>query len=91
MHDCIDVFTIVIPSGDITSDPGVREVTSLFTSYPRLHVDIVANSNAWHHTWTMDTCHAENLNFTYEMLRKNTADELWLKCQEDYEEFSPAQ
>jgi hypothetical protein len=39
----------------------------------------------------MDTCYAENLNFTYEMLRKNTADELWLKCQEDYEEFSPAQ
>ena len=91
MHDCIDVFTIVIPSGDITSDPGVREVTSLFTSYPRLHVDIVANSNTWYHTWTMDKCYAENLNFTYEMLRKNTADDLWLKCQEDYEEFSPAQ
>ena len=91
MHDCIDVFSIVIPNGDINSDPGLREVTSLFTSYPRLHVDIVANSNTWYHTWTMDTCYAENLNFTYEMLRKNTADELWLKCQEDYEEFSPAQ
>ena len=91
MHDCIDVFSIVIPSGDITTDPGVREVTSLFTSYPRLHVDIVANSNTWYHTWAMDKCYAENMNFTYEMLRKNTADDLWLKCQEDYEEFSPAQ
>jgi len=91
MHDCIDVFSIVIPRGDITIDPGLREVTSLFTSYPRLHIDIVANSNTWYHTWAMDACYAENLNFTYEMLRKNTADELWLKCQEDYEEFSPAQ
>jgi hypothetical protein len=91
MHDCIDVFSIVIPSGDLTIDPGLSEVTSLFTSYPRLHVDIVANSNTWYHTWAMDDCYAENLNFTYEMLRKNTADELWLKCQEDYEEYSPAQ
>jgi Zinc knuckle len=91
MHDCIDVFSIVIPHGDLMTDPGLREVTSLFTSYPRLHVDIVANSNTWYHTWAMDPCYAENLNFTYEMLRKNTADELWLKCQEDYDEFSPAQ
>ena len=90
-HDCIDVFSIVIPSGDVSVDPGISEVTSLFTSYPRLHVDMVANSNMWYHTWAEASYFSENLTLTCDVLRKNTADELWLKCLEDYEEYSPAQ
>jgi len=90
-HDMIDVFTIVIPKGNVSASPAVAEMTSLFTAYPRLHVDIVANSNTWYHLWATEPYFAENLNYSYELLRKNTDDDLWLKCQEDYEDYSAVQ
>ena len=90
-HDMIDVFTIVIPAGDVTVNPQVSEVVSLFDAYPRLHANIVANSNTWYHLWSNASYLAENMNFSFDMLRKNTEDDLWLKCQEDYEDYAPAQ
>lgn len=90
-HDMIDVFTIVFPKGDVRDSPEVSELVSLFDAYPRLHPAIVANSNTWYHLWASASYLAENMNFSYELLRKNTEDDLWLKCQEDYEEYSPPQ
>jgi len=90
-HDMYDVFTIVIPAGSVTDSPAVSELVSLFDAYPRLHADIIANSNTWYHLWSTATYLAENMNFSYEMLRRNTDDDLWLKCQEDYEEYAPVQ
>lgn len=89
-HDMIDVFTIVIPE-DVTTSPKVTEFVSLFDAYPRLHPDIIANSNTWYHLWSDASYLAENLNWSYEMLRKNTEDGLWLKCQEDYDDYAPPQ
>jgi hypothetical protein len=90
-HDMYDVFTIVIPVGNVTDSAAVGELVSLFDAYPRLHADIIANSNTWYHLWSTAAYLAENMNFSYEMLRRNTDDDLWLKCQEDYEEYAPVQ
>ena len=90
-HDMIDVFTIVIPSGDVTKTGDVLEFVSLFAACPRLHASIIANSNTWCNLWTDAPYIGENLNFSYDMLRKNTDDDLWLKCQEDYDDYAPVQ
>ena len=96
-HDISDVFTIVIPNdlhqtGDLRqSADGSPEAYDLFDDFSRIHVSMVTASNAWYHYWINEPYVKENMSYSYMMLQKNTDENLWQKCLEDYEEYHPIQ
>ena len=90
-HDCIEVFTIVVPE-DVHSSPRVHPTTfDLFSDYATLHPAMIANSNAWYNNWVTDPAIRENLGICFETFRNNTDASLWSKAYEDHEEFAPFQ
>ena len=97
--DTLNVFTIVSPK-DQDKTAAISSATyNLFEDYPVLHPAQVANSNAWCNTWvqTDPQCRSqtspthENLQITYEFIKKNTDTGLIAKAVEEHNEYLPVQ
>ena len=90
-YDIVDTCTIVIPI-DVSKSHQIRaETFDIFTDYPKLHPDIVANSCAFYNLWAAQPYVSENMGLVYNLLQSNTDEALWNKCLEEYEEFEPVQ
>jgi hypothetical protein len=90
-YDIVDTCTIVLPT-DVSSQSQIRDETfDIFTDYPKLHPDIVANSCAFYNLWAVPDYVSENMGLIYNLLQSNTDEGLWNKCLEEYEEFEPVQ
>jgi hypothetical protein len=89
LHDLDDVFQIVMPT-DVHNSPVIsKAIYNLCTEFPQTTGDIVAYSNAWYRKWPSDPTHAENLDYSYRMLKNNTEATLWDKCMETYLQYDP--
>jgi hypothetical protein len=60
----------------------------LFNNFPNLDADMVALSCAWYRKWSKDTYFAENLDYTFRLLKNNTETTLWEKCMEEYTQYA---
>ena len=89
--DIIDVMSIVLPVDVNQTSPLDEEYFDLLQDYQRLHPEIVANSCAWYNMWTADSHIRENMALTFMLLQNNTEGDLWSKCVELYEDYSPVQ
>ena len=90
-YDIFDVMTIVVPV-DVREKVDVeRKQYNLFDDYPQLHAIHVANSCTWYNRWVTNSYISENMALTYTFFQNNTEDELWSKCLELYEEYTPIQ
>ena len=90
-YDIVDTCTIVLPI-DVSKSHQIRDETfDIFTDYPKLHPDIVANSCAFYNLWAAQPYVSENMGLVYNMLQSNTDEALWNKCLEEYEEYEPVQ
>ena len=89
--DMGDVMTIVVPADVKHTMKVERRCYDLFEDYSQLHPEIVANSCAWYNRWVTNPCVKENMVLTHVLLHNNTEPELWHKCMESYEDYSPMQ
>lgn len=90
-YDMYDVFQIVVPV-DVAKSPQIYTKTfDLFEDYPKLNVDMVANSCTWFNTWVEADYIAENMTYSLELIKNNCTDSLWLKQWETHGEFHIAQ
>ena len=89
--DIIDVMSIVLPVDVNQTSLLDEEYFDLLQDYQRLHPEIVANSCAWYNMWTADSYIRENMALTFMLLQNNTEGDLWSKCMELYEDYSPVQ
>ena len=86
-HDMEDVFTIVIPKNVTSSVEILKETYDLFTSFPKLHPKLVANSCAWYNSWAAEDYVGENMKLSFEFFRNNTDEYLFNKTLETYEQY----
>lgn len=89
--DMYDVIHIVIPTDVHRTETLEKGCYNLMVDYPKLHPDIVANSNAWWNTWVKNSYVRENMTLLFLLLQNNTEPDLWAKCMELYEDYAPVQ
>ena len=89
--DMYDVIHIVIPVDVHRTMNLEKGCYNLMVDYPKLHPDIVANSNAWWNTWVRNSYVRENMVLLFLLLQNNTEPDLWAKCMELYEDYAPVQ
>ena len=89
--DMLDVCEIVIPRNPSRSPDLDTLRFDLLNDYPKLTVDLVANSNAWCNTWVKDSHIEENVNWVFKLLCNNAEQTLWDKCLGEHNEFTPAE
>lgn len=84
MYDMHDVFTVMLVDEDGRS---ILECNDLYTEYPSLTIETVAESNKWYNTWPSEDTYRENLNLTYKFFENNCSPALFEKVSETYDEF----
>lgn len=84
MYDMHDVFTVMLVDED---GRDILECNDLYTEYPALTIEQVAESNKWYNTWPSEDTYRENLNLTYRFFENNTSPALFEKVSETYDEF----
>lgn len=90
-YDIDEPFTILVPD-DLERSPNVStETFNLFSDYPKISPDMVANSNAFRNMWVNHDYIASDLDLTYNLIKKNTDEELFQLCIEDYDTYHPVQ
>jgi hypothetical protein len=91
-YDMEDVFRIVEVS---TDDPTkIVKQTNLLTHYSSLTPKKVAFSNQWRRRYLDQASQPwieDNLGLTFELIRNNTADSLYGKAMESYEQFEASE
>lgn len=90
-YDISDVFTVLVPVDMRRSAALLPQRFNFFDEYMHLDADLVAQSNAYYNRFCDDQFIIDNLTLTYNMLRCNTDDKLFLKCLEEYDRYQPCQ
>ena len=89
--DMRDVMHIVIPVNVEHTMRIENKWYDLLEDYHELHPEVVANSCTWYNRWVTNAYIRENMVLAFMLLQNNTDPELWAKCMELYEDYSPIQ
>jgi hypothetical protein len=87
MYDMDDVFQIVFPETQGSSHLRHTKIVDLYTSYEKVTIEEVAQSNEWYRLWVETDHQRENLLLTYKQLENSMSAKLFDKCFEKYEAF----
>lgn len=90
-YDMIDVFTIVRPIDVYRSPERHAGTYDLFVDHYKLTENQVAVSNAWWRLWVDEPYIQQNLQFSKDVIHKNTSDSLHQKILEDQDGFADEQ
>ena len=88
-YDLDDIFYIVVPYNVHEHSRIDSQTFDLIDDFAKLHVNMVANSDAWFHYWVGESYVQENMQLGYELLQNNTDEDLWNKTVEEYLQFHP--
>jgi hypothetical protein len=91
-YDLRQIFMIVDPDRDnlgnvLSTLKAGSSQRNLFQWYAVIKVEEVVASSKWWSTYTEDPWFNENQGLTYEYLKSHTANSLWLKVSEEYDQY----
>ena len=91
LTDIGDVTTIVVPV-NVSQEPSLEDETyDLLRDFHKLHIAHVLNSNIWYNTWAAGAYVRDNMLQVYLLFENNTDGNLWTRCLDTYEQYSPVQ
>ena len=91
LTDIGDVTTIVVPV-NVSQTPSLEdEKYDLLRDFHKLHITHVLNSNTWYNTWAAGAYVRDNMLQVYLLFENNTDGNLWTRCLDTYEGYSPVQ
>ena len=90
-HDIADVCTILVPM-DVGRTSELAPISyNLWKDYPKLTVEMVANSNVFYNRWMDEPYVSENLTILSSLAKNNIQESLYQQISQEYDKFHPMQ